>query len=135
MSWDLWIDGKWTPSSGGAPLKVENPATGEIIDEVVDASGDDVNTAVESARTAFFDGRWSNATPGERARVIHKLADLLESRAEDFARIESEDTGKPYTQVSLGADLPFGVDNLRFFAAAARNVAGTASGDFAAGYT
>jgi betaine-aldehyde dehydrogenase len=90
---------------------------------------------VESARTAFFDGRWSKATPGERATVIHKLADLLESRAEDFARIESEDTGKPYAQVSLGADIPFGVDNLRFFAAAARNVAGTAAGDFASGYT
>jgi betaine-aldehyde dehydrogenase len=135
MAWDLWIDGKWTPSNGGEPLKVENPATGEIVDEVVDSSGDDVNAAVESARTAFFDGRWSKATPGERATVIHKLADLLESRAEDFARIESEDTGKPYAQVSLGADIPFGVDNLRFFAAAARNVAGTAAGDFASGYT
>jgi betaine-aldehyde dehydrogenase len=135
MAWDLWIDGKWTPSSGGAPLKVENPATGEIVDEVVDSSGDDVNAAVESARTAFFDGRWSGATPGERAVAIHKLADLLESRAEDFARVESEDTGKPYAQVSLGADIPFGVDNLRFFAAAARNVAGTAAGDFASGYT
>jgi betaine-aldehyde dehydrogenase len=135
MGWDLWIDGKWTPSSGGAPLKVENPATGEIIDEVVDASGDDVNIAVESARNAFFDGRWSKMSPGERAKVIHKLADLLETRAEDFARVESEDTGKPYAQVSLGADIPFGVDNLRFFAAAARNVAGTAAGDFASGYT
>jgi betaine-aldehyde dehydrogenase len=135
MAWDLWIDGKWTPSNGGEPLKVENPATGEIVDEVVDSSGDDVNAAVESARTAFFDGRWSKATPGERATVIHKLADLLESRGEDFARVESEDTGKPYAQVSLGADIPFGVDNLRFFAAAARNVAGTAAGDFASGYT
>jgi betaine-aldehyde dehydrogenase len=135
MAWDLWIDGKWTPSNGGEPLKVENPATGEIVDEVVDSSGDDVNAAVESARTAFFDGRWSKATPGERATVIHKLADLLESRGEDFARVESEDTGKPYAQVSLGADIPFGIDNLRFFAAAARNVAGTAAGDFASGYT
>jgi betaine-aldehyde dehydrogenase len=67
--------------------------------------------------------------------AIHRLADLLEQRAEDFARIESEDTGKPYAGGSLGADLPMAVDNLRFFAAAARNVAGTASGDFMAGYT
>ena len=135
MAWDLWINGKWTPSNGGASLKVENPATGEVFDEVVDASPDDVNTVVESASTAFFDGRWSRATPGERAKVIHKLADLLEVRAEDFARVESEDTGKPYAQVALGADIPFGVDNLRFFASAARNIAGTAAGDFAAGYT
>ncbi|MEX2250868.1 MAG: gamma-aminobutyraldehyde dehydrogenase [Acidimicrobiia bacterium] len=135
MAWDLWINGKWTPSRGGEPLKVENPATGEIIDEVVAPSGEDVDAAVGAARDAFFDGRWSGQTPGERARVIHKLADLLEGRAEDFARVESEDTGKPYAQNSLGGDLPFGVDNLRFFAAAARNIAGTAAGDFAAGYT
>jgi betaine-aldehyde dehydrogenase len=114
---------------------VENPATGEVVDEVADGSAKDVDAAVSAAHTAYFDGRWSKQTPGERARVIHKLADLLEERAEDFARVESEDTGKPYAQVSLGADIPFGVDNLRFFAAAARNVAGTASGDFAAGYT
>ncbi len=135
MAWDLWINGKWTASRGGEPLKVENPATGEIVDEVVDASGEDVNTAVEAARDAFFDGRWSRQTPGARALVIHKLADLLETRAEDFAKVESEDTGKPYAQGSLGADLPFGVDNLRFFAAAARDISGTAAGDFAAGYT
>lgn len=135
MAWDLWINGKWTPTRGGEPLKVENPATGEMIDEVVDASGDDVNAAVEAARDSFFDGRWSRQTPGAKALVLNKLADLLEARAEDFARVESEDTGKPYAQGSLAADLPFGVDNLRFFAAAARNISGTAAGDFAAGYT
>jgi len=135
MAWDLWINGKWTPSRGGEPLKIENPATGEMVDEVVDASGEDVNAAVEAARDAFFDGRWSGQTPGARALVLNKLADLLESRAEDFARVESEDTGKPFAQGSLSADLPFGVDNLRFFAAAARNISGTAAGDFAAGYT
>ncbi|MDP9494597.1 MAG: gamma-aminobutyraldehyde dehydrogenase [Actinomycetota bacterium] len=135
MAWDLWINGKWTPSRGGEPLKVENPATGEMVDEVVDASGADVNAAVEAARDAFFDGRWSRQTPGAKALVLNKLADLLEARAEDFARVESEDTGKPYAQGSLAADLPFGVDNLRFFAAAARNISGTAAGDFAAGYT
>ena len=67
--------------------------------------------------------------------MLHKLADLLEERAEDFARVESEDTGKPYAQASFGGDLPFAVDNLRFFAAAARDIAGTAAGDFSAGYT
>jgi betaine-aldehyde dehydrogenase len=116
-------------------LEVENPASGEIVDEVPDGSAADVDAAVEAARTAFFDGRWSRQTPGARALVIHRLADLLEERAADFARVESEDTGKPYAQVSLGADLPFAVDNLRFFAAASRNIAGTAAGDFAAGYT
>ena len=52
MAWDLWINGKWTPSNGGAPLKVENPATGAVVDEVVDGSREDVDTAVGAARDA-----------------------------------------------------------------------------------
>ncbi len=131
----LWIDGRWTDSQGGGELKIENPATGEVVDSVVDASAADVDNAVKAANTAFFDGRWSKLTPGARALVIHRMADTLETRAADFARIESEDTGKPYAGGSLGADLPMAVDNLRFFAAAARNIAGTASGDFMTGYT
>ena len=135
MSDKLWIDGRWTDSQGGGELKIENPATGEVVDSVVDASAADVDNAVKAANTAFFDGRWSKLTPGARSLVIHRMADMLETRAEDFARIESEDTGKPYAGGSLGADLPMAVDNLRFFAAAARNIAGTASGDFMTGYT
>jgi betaine-aldehyde dehydrogenase len=135
MSDKLWIDGRWTDTQGGGELKVENPATGEVVDSVVDGSTADVDHAVQAANTAFFDGRWSKLSPGARALAIHRMADMLETRAEDFARIESEDTGKPYAGGSLGADLPMAVDNLRFFAAAARNIAGTASGDFMTGYT
>ena len=135
MSDKLWIDGRWTDSQGGGELKVENPATGEVIDSVVDGSAADVDNAVKAANTAFFDGRWSKLSPGARALAIHRMADMLETGAEEFARIESEDTGKPYAGGSLGADLPMAVDNLRFFAAAARNIAGTASGDFMTGYT
>lgn len=135
MTHKLWIDGKWTESQGGGELKVENPATGEIVDTVVDGSPADIDRAVGAAHTAFFDGRWSKLTPGVRSLAIHRLADLIEQRATDLARVESEDTGKPYAGTSLGADLPMAVDNLRFFAAAARNIAGTAAGDFMAGYT
>ena len=135
MSDKLWIDGRWTASQGGGELKVENPATGEIVDSVVDSSPADVDNAVKAANTAFFDGRWSKLSPGGRALAIHRMADMLETRAEEFAKVESEDTGKPYVGGSLGADLPMAVDNLRFFAAAARNIAGTASGDFLTGYT
>ncbi|HEX5672524.1 MAG TPA: aminobutyraldehyde dehydrogenase [Acidimicrobiia bacterium] len=135
MTHKLWIDGAWADTKGGGELKVENPATGEIVDVVVDGSPADVDTAVAAANRAFFDGRWSKLSPGVRALAIHKLADLLEQRAAEFAKVESEDTGKPYAGGSLGADLPMAVDNLRFFAAAARNIAGTASGDFLAGYT
>ena len=100
-----------------------------------DANKTDVDTAVQAAHHAFYDGRWSKLTPGERSKIIWKLADLLEARMEDFARVESENTGKPYKAIALGGDLPFGIDNLRFFAAAARDVHGMAAGEYAAGYT
>lgn len=135
MTHKLWINGSWTESKGGGELKVENPATGEVVDTVIDGSSIDIDTAVKAANVAFFDGRWSKLNPGARGLAIHRMADILEQRAEEFARIESEDTGKPYAGGSLGADLPMAVDNLRFFAAAARNIAGTASGDFLSGYT
>lgn len=135
MSHQLWIDGAWTGSLDGAAMSVENPATGETIAEVVNAGRKDVARAVGAAVNAFDDGRWSKQTPAERSLAIWKLADLLQERAADFARVESENTGKPYAMGSLGADLPFAVDNLRFFAAAARDTHGSHAGEFMRGYT
>ncbi|MBC8099610.1 MAG: gamma-aminobutyraldehyde dehydrogenase [Armatimonadetes bacterium] len=131
----LWINGAWTASQGSATTAIENPATGAPIAHVVDASPADVDAAVHAAHTAFYDGRWSRLTPSERSLALWRLADLLEQRAEAFARAESENTGKPYSFVSLGADLPFAIDNLRFFAAAARDTHGSSSGEYAKGFT
>ena len=135
MSWRLWIDGGWRDAVSGGTTKVENPATGEVVDEVADGSAGDVDRAVTAARRAFYEGPWRDTSPAERSQLLHRLAALLEERAEDFARVESEDTGKPYQSMSLDGDLPFSVDNLRFFAGAARSWAGTAAGDFLKGYT
>ncbi len=135
MTWKLWINGGWVEPKEGGTTKIENPVTGEVVDEVAEATAADVDRAVQAARTAFYDGRWSKLSPGERSLAILKLADLLEQRAEDFAKIETEDTGKPYKSMSLEGDLAFSVDNLRFFAAAARSTHGTAAGDFLSGYT
>lgn len=135
MNYQLWIDGKWTQSSGGGTTIVYNPANEAQIAEVIDGSREDVDRAVETAKAAFYDGRWSKKTPAERSKVLWMMADLLEARAADFAKAESENTGKPYTMVSLGADLPFTVDNLRFFASAARDVHGSHAGEYLAGYT
>jgi betaine-aldehyde dehydrogenase len=135
MDYRLWINGEWTDSEGGGRTAIENPATGETVAEVVEASRADVGRAVQAAETAFYDGRWSRKTPGERSKVLWKLADLLEARIEEFARLESENTGKPYKYVSLGGDMPFTVDNLRFFAAAARDTHGSHAGEYMAGYT
>jgi betaine-aldehyde dehydrogenase len=135
MDCKLWINGQWVDSNGGRVMAIENPATGETIAEVIDASRDDVDRAVHAAHEAFYDGRWSRLTPGERSVAIWKLADLLAARTEDFARVESQNTGKPFKFVSLGADLPFTIDNLRFFASAARDTHGFSTGEYMKGFT
>lgn len=135
MEYKLWIDGKWQESRGGQMRAIENPATGEVIAEVPDSTQEDIDAAVQAARRAFYEDGWAKKTPSERSRLLLRLADLLESRLEDFARLESENTGKPYQYVSYGADLPFTVDNLRFFAAAARQISGSYAGEFLSGYT
>jgi betaine-aldehyde dehydrogenase len=135
MDYQLWIDGSWRASLGGRSLIIENPATREAIAEVPDATREDVDAAVKAAHTAFYDGRWSRKTPSERSLALLRLADLVESRAAELAKVESLNTGKPYQYVSYGADLPFTVDNLRFFAAAARQVSGSHAGEYLAGYT
>ncbi len=135
MEHKLWIDGQWQDTRGGQRMKIENPATGAVIAEVIDASRADVDAAVQAAKTAFYDGRWSKKSPGERSKAIWKLADLIEAHAEELAKLESENTGKPYKFVSLGGDIPFAVDNLRFFAGAARDTHGAHAGEFMPGYT
>lgn len=135
MNYNLWIDGHWQDTKGGKPMSIENPATEKEIAEVVDASREDVDSAVQAAKRAFYDGRWSKKSPGERSKIIWKLADLIEANAEELAKVESENTGKPYQFVSLGGDIPFAVDNLRFFAGASRDTHGSHAGEFMPGYT
>ncbi len=131
----MWINGCWTAAKDGRELPVENPATGEIIDTVVNATEVDVAAAVAAAKEAFDDGRWSGKAPRERALVLSRMADIVERRQEEIAKIEAEDSGKPYNFVVLGADLPFCIDNLRFFAAAARDTSGNRAGEYAPGFT
>jgi betaine-aldehyde dehydrogenase len=134
QAYKLWINGEWTAGDGGM-MTIENPATNATIAEVVDGNRKDVDCAVQAAVTAYNDGRWSKLTPSQRSLAIWRLGDLLETHAEAFAKAETENTGKPYGFLSLGADIPFGVDNLRFFAAAARDTHGNSAGEFAKGYT
>lgn len=135
MDYRLWIDGQWQDSRDGGRRSIENPATGEIIAEVSEATAADVHAAVQAAHRAFYDGRWSKKTPSERSLALLKLADLMEARFNDLARVESENTGKPYDYVCAGADIPMTIDQLRFFAAAARQISGAHAGEYLAGYT
>jgi betaine-aldehyde dehydrogenase len=135
MEHKLWINGEWQGAEDGSRMSIEDPTTGKQIAEVIDAGRKDVDRAVQAAKSAFYDGRWSRKTPGERSRIIWKLADLIEANAESLAKVESDNTGKPYQYVSLGGDIPFAVDNLRFFASAARDTHGSHAGEFMTGYT
>jgi betaine-aldehyde dehydrogenase len=128
----LLIDGQDVPSA--ASRTVYDPATGEAIAEVADATAADADRAVAAARAAFRRGDWSRITPAERAAVLDRMADLLAERADEFARTESRNTGKPL-KFSSAFDVPLTIDNLRFFAAAARNLEGKASGEYLEGLT
>ena len=133
MEYGLWINGRWQAGSG--TVDVENPATGKTVAQVATAGEQEVNAAVAAAKAAFDDGRWSKATPGERSGVLWKMAEIIEARADELAKIETEDTGKPYEFISKGGDLPFVVDNLRFFATAARDTGGSSAGEYNSAYT
>jgi betaine-aldehyde dehydrogenase len=133
--WGVWIDGKWTDSVGGKTMAVENPATGAKIAEVAHGSREDVDRAVKAAHRAFYDGRWTGLMRGDRQRMIWKLGELVEQKAEELARVESENTGKPFKYLSLGMDIPAVVDHLRFFSGCTRDTYGDEAGEYLPGYT
>jgi betaine-aldehyde dehydrogenase len=127
-----FIDGEFVDSASGETEEVLNPATGEAVAEAPLSNEEDVNRAVAAARRAF--GEWSTATPGERSLALLKLADALEENADEMTDLEAANAGKP-RQAFLEDEIPFTVDNLRYFAAAARNLEGKAAGEYTEGYT
>jgi aminobutyraldehyde dehydrogenase len=128
---DLFIDGAFVPGEGD-PERVLNPATGELLVALPEASPEQVHKAVSAAHRAF-EG-WSESTPMERSRLLLKLADAIEARAEEFARLESLNCGKPYAR-ALGDELPAVADCFRYFAGAARCMSGPLAGEYLAGHT
>ncbi|MFN8021262.1 MAG: aldehyde dehydrogenase family protein [Acidimicrobiales bacterium] len=109
-----------------------DPATGRDLAVVADTPIDEVGRRVTAAQAAQRD--WGAATPSARSLVLLRLADLVERHADELSRLDVEETGKPWTVMRDG-ELPFAVDNLRFFAASARSLHGTAAGEFSTGYT
>src|SRR3954451_21927800 len=127
-----FIDGEFVAPATGETEPVLNPATGQEIASAPLSGAEDVNRAVEAARRAF-EG-WAAATPGERSLALLKLADRLEGHAEELSDLEAENAGKP-RQAFLEDEMPFLVDNLRYFAGAARNLEGKAAGEYIEGHT
>ncbi len=110
------------------------PASGEPIAEVPVTTLEDVDRAVAAAREAFDDGRWSKLPHGARAALLEKLAMTIESHAAELAELESQDAGKPI-KLARDSDIPFAIDNLHFFAGAARHLSGVAASDYTGGHT
>jgi len=126
-----FIGGEWVESSGGETLEVLNPATGEAIAEVPSSTAEDVGRAVDAAKTAWAE--WSAKTPKDRMELLLALADVIDEHAEELARLESLNVGKPWW---VAKDEPPAMsDCLRFFAGAARNLEGKSAGEYVEGYT
>jgi aminobutyraldehyde dehydrogenase len=131
-TWGMYIGGEWVESGRGESEDNINPSNGEVVDRVQVGSREDADKAVAAAGKAF-DEVWFDTPPKERSAMMLKLADAMEADAEELARLEAEDVGKPI-EVSR-ADIPFIVDNLRFFAGAARVQEGKATGEYEKGFT
>ena len=130
-SYKNFVGGEWVEAVEGETMEVLNPATGEVIAEVPRGGEADVERAVEAARKALPD--WLEKTPKDRMELLLRLADVIEANGEELARLESQNVGKP---MWIARDeIPFMVDNLRFFAGAARTLEGKSAGEYVAGYT
>jgi betaine-aldehyde dehydrogenase len=127
-----FIDGQFVDPADGQTEPVLNPATGEVIAHAPLSTEADVDRAVKAARAAF-DG-WATTTPGERALALIELAEAIEEHAEEISELESDNAGKPISAFR-DDEIPFMVDNLRFFAGAARCLEGRAAGEYVSGYT
>jgi len=119
----LFIDGEWVRSSHDRTIDVFDPSTGRRIAAVADASDADVDRAVAAARGAFDDGRWTGLPPARRARLMEKLADLIERDLAGLAELESIDNGKPRA-ASQGYDIPKCAETLRYVAGWATKLSG-----------
>jgi 1-pyrroline dehydrogenase len=126
-----FVGGEWVDSAGGETMEVVNPSTGEVIAEVVSSTAEDADRAVQAAKAALPE--WLETTPGERAELLFKLADLIDENADELAALESKNVGKPLSYAK--DEMPVAADNIRFFAGAARVLEGRAAGEYMRGYT
>ncbi|OQP05260.1 5-carboxymethyl-2-hydroxymuconate semialdehyde dehydrogenase [Geobacillus sp. 46C-IIa] len=115
-----FINGRFLPSQSGKTFPNINPATGEVIGTVCEGGKEEIDLAVAAARRAL-DGPWKRMTTGERIAVLRRIGDLILERKEELARLESLDTGKPYS-LSLTLDIPRAAYNFHFFADYLRSV-------------
>ena len=127
-----FINGKSVPGSSGEVTQLINPATGEVYATAPKSNAADVDAAMKAAEAAFV--LWRDSTPSERQRALLKIADALEARADEIIAIECRNTGKPIA-ITASEEVPPMLDQIRFFAGAARNLEGKSAGEYMRGMT
>jgi betaine-aldehyde dehydrogenase len=127
-----FVNGEYVASKSGETMDIINPSTGQVYATAPKSNAADIDAAYKAADKAFEE--WSQTTPAERQLALFRIADALEARVEEMADVESENTGKP--RAALPADeVLLSVDQIRFFAGAARNLQGLATAEYAKNHT
>jgi betaine-aldehyde dehydrogenase len=127
-----FVNGKPVPTAEGRTSDLVDPSTGEVFGTAPISGAADIDRAVRAAATAFE--TWRDTTPAERSRALLRIADAIEARAGELVAAESQNTGKP-VQLTLDEEIPPMVDQIRFFAGAARLLEGRSAGEYLAGHT
>jgi betaine-aldehyde dehydrogenase len=127
-----FINGKSVESKSGKTTDLVNPATGQVFATSPNSNVADVDMAMKAAADAF--PVWRDSTPSERQRALLKIADAIESRSEELVKIESQNTGKPIG-ITTSEEMPPMLDQIRFFAGAARNLEGKSAAEYMRGMT
>jgi betaine-aldehyde dehydrogenase len=126
------IGGEFVPAKDGRTTELIDPATGKVFATAPLSGAEDVDAAFRAASDAFTS--WRDTTPSERSLMLHRIADAIEARGEELVRLECENTGKPFA-LTMSEELPPMVDQIRFFAGAARILEGRAAGEYMRGHT
>jgi betaine-aldehyde dehydrogenase len=127
-----FIGGRWTDTAFDRRSELTDPSTGEAFASAPVSSGTEVDAAFASAAEAF--PGWRDTTPGERSLALLRIADAIEARADELVKAESQNTGKPIA-LTLSEEIPPMVDQIRFFAGAARVLEGRSAGEYMSGFT
>jgi betaine-aldehyde dehydrogenase len=127
-----FIGGRYVDAANGRTAALTDPSTGEVFTEAPLSSEADVDAAMRAAAQAFE--TWRDATPSERSRALLRIADAVEARADDLVAAESKNTGKPVA-LTRSEEIPPMVDQIRFFAGAARVLEGKSAGEYMADHT
>lgn len=127
-----FVNGKKVSATSDKVQDLINPATGQVFAKAPVSNASDVDKAMKAAASAFE--VWKESTPGERQKAINKIADAIEDRSEELIGIESENTGKPIA-VTRAEEIGPMLDQIRFFAGAARNLEGKSAAEYFKGHT